>query len=245
MGARERVREHLARLVGKEPDTRDLEPLGKRHGVRLPGAPADDDDAKIFEVAKKRSRAHECLDVLSMADVAGVHDHETRIETVFARPTVQARLRCDAVGVDPVLDHAHAIRAGALLLEPATHRLADRDDAVGTPQVSVDHETQKAHQQGVLEALELDRDLGEDVLGDDEERHTEPTGDHKPDVADHRRVGQGEHHIGALERQRAQDAVRQIGGVVDGAKVELCPVERSRPSAEHANAVEDLVGRKI
>ena len=119
VGARERFREHLARLIGEEPDARDFEPLGKVDSRGMAGARADHDDVQIVQVAKERSRAHERLDVLGMADVARVHDHEACIETVLARPAVVPGLRGDAVGVDPVLDHPHAIRSRALLLQPA------------------------------------------------------------------------------------------------------------------------------
>ena len=206
---------------------------------------ADDHDPEVLEIAEERRGADEGCDVLRVPDVAGVHDEEAGVIAVLARPGVVPGLRRDAAGVDPVLDHANPLRRRTLGLEPLAHRLSNRDDPIRAAEVGLHHQAQQADQDRVLEALQLDRDLGEHVLGDDDQRNAEAAGDEEPDVADHRRVGEGEHDVGALERERAQDAVGEVGGVVDGAEVELRPVERRRTSPEHAHPVEDLVGGKL
>ena len=62
----------------------------------------------------------------------------------------------------------------ALLGEPRAHRLADRDDAVGALEVEADRVAQRCDDDRVVEPLQLDRDLGEDVLADHDERRAEP-----------------------------------------------------------------------
>ena len=210
--------------------------LSARSRRRVAGARADHDEVQIVQVAEKRARSDQRLHVLGVADVARVHDDEALVQTISARPDVVPRLRGDAIRVDPVLDHAHAIGSRALLLQSAPHRLPDRDDPVCTPQVGLDHEPQQADQERVLEALELDCDLGEDILGDDDERDAEPPGDDEPDVTDHRRVGERQHHVGALERERAQDAVGQIRRVVDGPQMEVRTIVDRRSRAKHPHA---------
>ena len=81
--------------------------------------------------------------------------------------------------VDPVRDHLDPLGRRALLLETQLHRLADRDDAVGAPQVERDEPPQRAEHERVLEPLDALGDLGEDVLADDEERHAEAPRDER------------------------------------------------------------------
>ena len=131
-----------------------------------------------------------------MTDVAGVHDDELLGE-ISGRATSDCRLSCGAsrVGVDPVRDHAQAVRRRALLLQPPAHGVADRDDPVRATQVEADETAQQAHHRRILESLELDGDLGEDVLADDDERHPEAAGDEERDVRDDRRVGHAENDV--------------------------------------------------
>ena len=198
----------------------------------------------VVEIAQERRGADERLDVLGVADVARVHDDEAVVEPLLAGPVVRRRLRRDPAGVDPVLDHAHALGRRSLLLQALAHRLADRHDPVCPAEVGLDHQPQEADEERILEPLQLDGDLGEDVLGDDDKRDAEPARHDEADVADHRRVGQREDDVGTLEGERAQDRVREVGGVVDRAQMELGPVEGRRrgPAAPGRRASHSSVG---
>ena len=88
VGARQRERKPLARLVREEAHRLlDLEPLGERDHLGVPGAEAGDDDAQVVEVAQERRGADEAVEILRVADVARVHDDERVDEPVLASPT--------------------------------------------------------------------------------------------------------------------------------------------------------------
>ena len=194
---------------------------------------------KFVEIAEKRRRAHERLEVLGVADVARVHDDEVPRQAVVPRPRVVERLRRDRLGVDPVRDHANPIGRRAFLLEPLPHRVADRDHAVGAAQVEPDHLAQRRHEQAVVEAAELRGDLREHVLGDDEQRRAEALGDREPDVAHHRRIGHRQHEIGPRARQPVQQRAPDVRGVVERAEAEARPLEGGRRHAHDLDAVAD------
>ena len=91
----------------------------------------DDRHCQVVEIAEKRRRTDERVEILRMADVPEVHDDELVDEVVFTSPGVFSRLRRDALRVAPVRDHPHAARINALLDDSLLHRLADDDDPVG------------------------------------------------------------------------------------------------------------------
>ena len=163
-------------------------------------AEAGDDDPQVVAVAEERRRADEAVEILRVADVAGVHDDEAADEIVLRGPLVVARLRRDRAGVDPVRDHAQPLRRRALGLESLAHRLADRDDPVGAAQVGADEASQDADDRRVAEAVELRRDLREDVLADDEHGRADALPDEDAEVADDRRVGHAEDEVGRAVR---------------------------------------------
>ena len=152
-------------------------------------------------------------------------------------PLVVARLRRDRAGVDPVRDHAQALRRRSLRLEPLPHRLADRDDAVGAAEIGADEPAQDADHRGIPQPVELGRDLGEDVLADDEHRRADPLSDEHTEVADDRRVGHAEHEIGLARSQRMAKRETEVREVVQGAAAELGALVRRRRDARDDHAV--------
>ena len=166
-----------------------------------------------------------------MPDVARVHDDERVDELVLARPVVVARARRQRVDVDPVRDHDHVARVRALLGEPRPHRLADRDDAVRALEVEPDRVAQSSDDDGVVQPLQLDRDLGEDVLADHDERRAEPARDEQRNVRDHGRIGHAQDDVGPLGAERGDERLREIRRVVRRAENQSPPVERGRRDA--------------
>ena len=232
-------------MVTEEAHLLDLEQPGQRLELVTPGAAADEHDAEVVEVAQERAGTDERVEVLRVADVSRVHDREPCREAVRGRPRVVARLRGDAGGVDPVRDYPEALGSGALLLQAAPHRLADRDDPVGAAQVERDERAEHADDEAALEPLDRDGDLGEDVLADHEQRHPEPPRGQQRDVADDRRVGHAEDEVRLGPAQRRDDRIGEVRGVVRGSEVELRPVERRRAHAHDADAVSNLLARQI
>ena len=164
----------------------DLEQPRELLQLVAPGAAADQDDPQVLEIAQKRRRADQRVEILRVPDVPGVHDDELVVEPVLARPRVVARARLELRRVDPVRDHDDPIAGGALVASRSRIVLADRDDAVGTLQVEARREAKRLDQRGVVESLERDGHLGEDVLADDDERRVEAPGEHERDVGDDR-----------------------------------------------------------
>ena len=195
------------------------------------------DDADVRAVAEERRRADEAVEVLRVTHVARVHDDEAADEPVALRPLVVARLRRDRARVDPVRDHAQALRRRALRLEPLPHRLADRDDAVGAAQVGTDEPAQDADHGGVPQPVELGRDLRKDVLADDEHRRADPLADEHAEVADDRRVGHAEHEIGLARRERMAECETEVREVVHRAAAQLRALVRRRRHARDDHAV--------
>ena len=90
--SRERLREHLSRLVGEEANrARHLETPRERGQLAVPRAEARDHDAEPLEVAEEGRGADEAVEVLGVADVPRVHDDECVRQPVLAGPT-----RCPA-----------------------------------------------------------------------------------------------------------------------------------------------------
>src|SRR5207253_565418 len=164
MRCRDRLRQRLARLVAETVHATGLQHLGERLDVLEPRTRADGDDREILQIAKERRGADENVEVLRVSDVARVHDDEAAGKPVLERPRIFVRLRMNRVAVDPVRYHFDAAGARTLRLEPAAHRVADRDDAVGAPQVEADQLPQQLDQRLALEPLHLDGHLREHVL---------------------------------------------------------------------------------
>ena len=166
-------------------------------------------------------------------------------QPVEPRPWVVERLRRDRLRVHPVRDHPDAIGRSALLLQPAAHGVADRDDAVGALQVEPDQLAQRRHEHAVVEPPELCCDLGEDVLGDDEQRHAEPPRDGEAHVAHHRRIGHAEDEVGPRPGQPLEQRAADVRGVVERAQAEIGALEGGRRHAHDLHAVAHLTPRKL
>ena len=147
--------------------------------------------------------------------------------------------------VDPVRDHVDPRRSSALLLEPQLHRLADRDHAVGAPEVERDEPPQRAHDERVLQPLERSAISGKTSWlmtssGTPNRRATS-----EPDVADDRRVGHAEDEVGPLAAERRQHGVAEVAGVVRRAQVELRALVGRRAHADDPHAVPHLLGGQV
>ena len=180
-----------------------------------------------------------------MTDVARVHDDELPGQPVEPRPLVVRGLRRDRLRVHPVRNHPDAIGRSALRLQPAAHRVADRDDAIGALEVKADQLAQRRHEQAVVEPPQLGRDLGEDVLGDDEQRHAEPPRDGQAHVSNHRRVGHAENEIGSRPGQPLKKRAADVRGVVERAQAEVGSLEGRRRHADDLHAVPHLAPREL
>jgi hypothetical protein len=112
------------------------------------------------EVAEKRARPDERVEILRVADVPRVHDDEPPGQPVLARPWVVAGHRVNARHVHPVRYHTNPLGPDTFLLEPLPHRVPDRNNPVGRAQRRVDQHTEHADDHRVAEAAELDRNLG-------------------------------------------------------------------------------------
>ena len=211
----------------------------------MPCAEPDHHDAQPLEIAQERRPADEGVEVLRVPDGAGVHDDEGVVEPLLGRPVVRPRARLELLGVDPVGNHLDASGRGALVHEAELHRLADRHDAVGPAQVERDELAQGADDERVLQPLHALRDLGEDVLADDEERHAEAPRDDEPDVADDGWVGHAEHEVGPLSTERGEDRVAEVARVVGRAKVDLRAVVGRGADADDLDPVSRLARRQV
>ena len=97
------------------------------------------------------------------------------------------------------------------------------------PRRDLDHEL-------VLEAVQLDRDLREDVLAHDDERGVEAPRDDERDVGDDGRVGHAEHDVGRRRRQSGAQRAEEIRRVVERPQGERAPVEGGRRHADDLDA---------
>src|SRR5207244_3893721 len=136
-----------------------LEPIDKVDERRVASATADDRDDEVVQVAEKRRRPDESIEILCMTDVAGMHDDERFREIVLSRPLVVLRRGRDCGSVDPVGNDGDALRKCTLLHESPTHRVPDGNDAVRAAQVETDECPQHLNDDLALEPLELDSDL--------------------------------------------------------------------------------------
>ena len=210
----------------------------------MPRAEADHDDPESIQVAQERRGPHERVEILRVADVPGVHHDEGAVEALLRRPGVVPRLRHELGRVDPVRDHLDPLGGSALLLEPQLHRVADRDDTVGTAEVERDEPAQRSEHERLLEALHALGDLGEDVLADHEQRHAEAPRDDEADVADDGRIGHAEDEVGPRAAERREHRVAEVARVVRGPVVELGAIVGRRADADDPHAVSLLLGRE-
>ena len=133
--------------------TRPCRPRAARRARRSPrgGAEADEDDREVVEVAQVRRRVDQRVQVLGVADVAGVHDDEPADE---ARARAPSRCRSAAASAPSCRPSSGSRGSGrgsrALRGEPLLHRLADRDDAVGPAEVEARQHSEQADEQGFL-----------------------------------------------------------------------------------------------
>ena len=192
----------------------------------MTGPEPDHDDPERLEVAQERRRANERVEVLGVTDVARVHHDERVVEPLLRRPGVAAWLWRELRRVDPVRDHLDARGVGTLLLPavasscPRSRRRGRRGgDRAPTSRRSA------ATRTGCSSRLSALRDLGEDVLADDEQRHVEASRDGERDVADDRRVGHAEHEIGPLAAERSRGPCRR--GSSRSSTARRCNCERS------------------
>ncbi len=245
VGGREGLRSQLVRLPRHEADPVGLEQLREPHQLVAPRAAADDPHGEVVEVAQERAGPDQGVEVLGVADVPGVHDDEMPQQPVLARPGVVARHRHDRRGVAPVRDHADALGADALLLQPLLHRLADHDHPVGGAKGRVDEPAQGADDDRVSEPAELDRDLREDVLRDHEQRDPEPGGDDAADRADERRIGHADHQVGARREEPSPQHPEHVGEVVGRAAREARALVGGRAHADDVDSVAALPAVRV
>ena len=172
-----------------------------------------------------------------MPDVPGMHHDELLVQADVARPFVRPVLGPQPRRVDPVRDHAHPLRRRTFFLEAPPHRVADGDDPVGPAEIERDERAEDPHHHGVLQTLQLHRDLRENVLADDDERHPEPAGDEQRDVCHDRRVGHAEHDVGPRPAEPVMQCIPQIGDVVGGARQQPAPLERGGRDAHDLDRV--------
>ena len=242
----EREGEVAARLVVEEADGRGhLEALREARDLALTRSGPDHDDSQADEVAQEGRRPNQRVEILGVPDVSRVHHDERLVEAALRRPLVVAWARRELRRVDPVRDHGDSLGRRPLVLEPQLHRVADRDDAVGALEVERDEPTKRAQENRLLESLHPLGDLGEDVLADDEQRHTEAARDDERDVPDDGRIGHAEDQVRPLPAQRGQGRVAEVAPVVRRAQVELCAVVRRRPDADDPHAVPGLLRRQV
>ena len=141
----ERLREHLARLVGQEPDLVGLEPLGERRSARRGGRPTP----MITTRRSSRSRRNVVARTRSSRFCAWPTLPECMTTNRSSRPCSRAQSlsrgsrrrsrRCRPSSGSRV------IRSGGapFVDQPLAHRLADRDDAVGALEVEADRAPQQ------------------------------------------------------------------------------------------------------
>src|SRR5258708_319646 len=120
-------------------------------------------------------------------------------------------------GVPPIRDEREPVARRPLFFEAFPHPRADCDRSVGAPQIEPDRAPQKADHDGVLEPLQLDRDLGKDVLAHDDKRRPEATGDEQCDAGDHGRVGHAEDDV------RPPAPEPDVDGTEEVPPLPLCP----------------------
>ena len=125
------------------------------------------------------------------------------------------------------------------------HRVADRDDTVGTLQVERDETAQKRHDNGILEALELHGHLWKDVLADHDERRAITPRHEQGDVGDDRRIGHAEHDVRARTAQPPEERVPEVRDVVGATSEELRALERRGGHAHDLDAVVDQPPRLV
>ena len=197
VGGRERLRQQLARLVRQEPHLVGLEPLGERDELGVAGAEADDHDREVVEVAQERRGADELVEVLRVADVAGVHDDEacrrarcsatTRCRAASGRQrgvSTQFGITLDALGARALL-----VSRRCIVSPIATTRSARSTQSAEQRRTSLSTAGSRA--------AELDRDLGEDVLADDDERRAEAAAERRARATpDDRRVRHADDDVG-------------------------------------------------
>ena len=115
-----------------------------------------------------------------------MHDDEPVDKAMLLRPRVRALARDEVLRVGPVRDHGDRVVADALRHQPPPHLLADRDDSGRVREPEPNEPAEDSDDDGVVEPSQGNGDLGEDVLGDDEQRSAVPPSDHDPDRGDER-----------------------------------------------------------
>ena len=190
-----------------------------------------------------RRRVEQRRQILRVADVPGVHDDEAVDEPLLARPRIRALARRELLRVGPVRDHGDRVRLDALRDQPPAHPLADRHDSGRARKPEPDEPVEHADEDGVVEPAERDRDLGEDVLRDDDQRHTVAPSDGHADRGDEGRVGETEDEVRPWPSQRRDEGEDDETQVVEPAEREPAPVERGRPDADDLDAVSDRLLR--
>ena len=108
----------------------------------MTGTEPDDQDGQIVEITQERGGANEVVQVLSVADVARMHNDEPIRQVLRPRPVVLTRAGHDCGSVDPVGNDRDPLGRGALCDEPLAHAVADRHDVVGPLEVEGDQAPQ-------------------------------------------------------------------------------------------------------
>jgi hypothetical protein len=174
-----------------------------------------------------------------------MHDDEAGVETVGQRPVVRLLARDQRRDVRPVWDDAQPIRPRALLLEPATHRVADRHHSIGTAQIRADEQTEEADEPRAREPVERNCDLGKDILADDDERRLMTAREQERNVADDGWVGAAEHDVRPRLRQAEARCLQEIREIIERPAGQLRAIVRRRLDAEDLDAPAPLTCRQV
>ena len=128
---RQRLRQHVTRLVRQEDDVFELEPPRELHQLRVARAGPDDHDRQgSAGRAEGRPRAGACRDPArdrrspSASRRRSPRDRSSRTSRSVS-PAARSPRTSTQFGMTSIRARADAFR-----LEPCTHRLSDRDDAV-------------------------------------------------------------------------------------------------------------------
>ena len=181
-----------------------------------------------------------------MAHVAGVHDDEGVVDSP-APPTRGCGRGC---GEELLV----STQLGITSMRLRTRRPSPRDAASssrrsrprGRPGAGRARPAARgADDERVLQALHALRDLGEDVLADDEERHAEPRATTRSRCRRRPAGRSSEHEIRPLAAHGGEDRLAEVAPVVGRAQVELRAVVRRRADTNDLDAVPDLLDGQV
>ena len=229
--------EHLARLVVEEahagrPRAARRARRARRGARRVPMI----DDPQVVEIAKERRRANQRVEILRVADVAGVHDDEA-CRRARARATTRCRCGCgrESRRVDPVRDHDDPLRRRALRPRAAraSSRRSRRCGRHGAGRARRAPRSSADERRGFSSRFSSTAISGKTSWLIDDERHAE-AGARRASARSpiDRRVGHAEDDVGPRRaRGRAQSALAEIRHVVERARAKSLRAVEGRSTA--------------